>query len=350
MSLYTALMNTESGTAISNHAVLSPQYPSNVQPNAPLIEATSANFRPDISIVIPVFNEVECIESLHQQLLAVLEKNEPTWEIIYVDDGSTDGTLPLLKRIAESDKRSILIDFIRNYGKTPAMCAGIDRAQGKVIIFMDADLQNDPKDIPRLLEKLDEGFDVVSGRRKNRQDEFFLRLVPSWFANRLIAKVTGVNLKDYGCCLKAFRSEYIKDAKLYGEMHRFVPIYAAWKGARIAEIPVIHHPRTTGQSKYGISRTFRVILDLINVAFMANFMTAPIYVFGAFGLSCFCLSFLACVALGAVFAFASSPILTVILPILAVLFGLGGIQFILLGLLSEVLARTYFEAQISAST
>lgn len=301
--------------------------------------------RPELSIIIPIFNEIDSIPLLYERLLQTLDKMRESWELILIDDGSVDGSSALLKDLSLKDKRVKLIKFVRNFGKTPAMCAGLDRARGRIIIFMDADLQNDPVDLPRLLAKLDEGYDVVSGRRKNRQDELFLRLIPSWFANRLIAKVTGVNLRDYGCCLKAFRSEYIQNAKMYGEMHRFVPIYAAWQGARIAEIPVTHHARQYGYSKYGISRTYRVILDLINVAFMSNFMTAPIYVFGAFGLTSLFASFVL-FALTAALAFMQvSHVLMTIIPILAVTLFIGGAQFILMGLSAEVLIRTYFESQ-----
>jgi glycosyltransferase involved in cell wall biosynthesis len=300
---------------------------------------------PDLSLIIPIYNEVDSIHVLYGQLLSVLDTMRQTWELILIDDGSTDGSSEVLKTLSKNDKRIVLIKFVKNFGKTPAMNAGLDRARGKIIMFMDADLQNDPKDIPRLLGKLDEGYDVVSGRRQKRQDELFLRLIPSWFANILIAKVTGVHLRDYGCCLKAFRAQYIKNAKMYGEMHRFIPIYAAWQGARIAEIPVIHHARAYGYSKYGISRTFRVILDLITVAFMSNSMTAPIYVFGAFGLTSFCISMLLLAGSLIVPFLSGSTALHILFPVLAVLFGLASIQFVLMGLTAEVLIRTYYESQ-----
>lgn len=300
---------------------------------------------PDVSLIIPIYNEVDSIHILYEKLLSVLTTINRTWELILIDDGSTDGSSQILKTLAKKDNRIVLVKFVKNFGKTPAMNAGLDKARGKIIMFMDADLQNDPQDIPRLLGKLDEGYDVVSGRRQNRQDELFLRLIPSWFANILIAKVTGVHLRDYGCCLKAFRAQYIKNAKMYGEMHRFIPIYAAWQGARITEIPVIHHARAYGYSKYGISRTFRVILDLITIAFMSNSMTAPIYVFGAFGLTSFCISMLLLAGSLVVPFLTGSTALQVLAPTLAVMFGLASIQFVLMGLTAEVLIRTYYESQ-----
>lgn len=300
---------------------------------------------PDLSLIIPVCNEVETLETLYDQLIAVLAPSKSTYEIIFIDDGSTDGSYEKLRELWAKDPHLKVIKFARNFGKTAAMSAALDIARGNVIIPLDADLQNDPKDIPRLLAKLDEGYDVVSGWRKKRHDELFLRLIPSWIANRLISSITGVRLSDYGCCLKAYRRDVIRDVRLYGEMHRFVPIYATWHGARVTEIPVIHHPRRHGKSKYGISRTFKVVLDLITVTFMSNYLTKPIYVFGSVGLASFAISiaaFLWMVILRCCYAthFIDTP-----LPVLVAMFFVVGVQLILMGLLAELLMRTYYESQ-----
>src|SRR5918997_2077281 len=221
-----------------------------------------------------------------------------TGEIIYVDDGSTDASLEVLRELAARDPRVRVVALRRNYGQTAAMAAGIDAARGQVLIPMDADLQNDPVDIARLLAKLDEGFDVVSGWRKERQDKMVTRKIPSAIANTVISFIGGVKLHDYGCSLKAYRREFLKEVKLYGAMHRFIPIYASWVGARVTEIPVRHHPRTMGKSKYGLSRTFKVMLDLMTIKFMASYHTKPIYVFGLFGFSSFLISIVAAVWAG----------------------------------------------------
>ncbi|HJZ12420.1 MAG TPA: glycosyltransferase, partial [Acidobacteriota bacterium] len=233
----------------------------------------------------------------------------------------------------------------RNYGQTAAMAAGIDAARGKVLIPMDADLQNDPADITRLLEKLDEGYDVVSGWRRNRQDKLITRKIPSMIANKLISWIGGVPLHDYGCSLKAYRRESLEDVRLYGEMHRFIPIYASWAGARVSEIPVEHHARKMGKSKYGLSRTLKVIFDLMTIKFMASYQTKPIYVFGSFGMLAFTVSLLS--GLYAVFLklFHKADFVQTPLPILAVVMFAVGIQFLLMGLLAEMLVRTYHESQ-----
>ena len=222
--------------------------------------------------------------------MAALASLHRTTEIIYVDDGSTDGSLEALREIAHADPRVHVVALRRNYGQTAAMAAGIDAARGQVLIPMDADLQNDPADIVRLLEKIDEGYDVVSGWRKNRQDKLITRKIPSMLANRLISWIGGVPLHDYGCSLKAYRRESLQDVQLYGEMHRFIPIYASWSGARVTEIPVEHHARTMGKSKYGLSRTIKVIFDLMTIKFMASYQTKPLYVFGWAGLLTFVVS------------------------------------------------------------
>src|ERR1700755_1712033 len=248
---------------------------------------------PEISLFLPVLNEEPNLRPLHGKIDEALALLGRTAEIIYVDDGSSDDSLNVLREIAAHDSRVRVVALRRNYGQTPAMAAGIHAARGRVLIPMDADLQNDPADIARLLEKLDEGYDVVSGWRKNRKDKMVTRKIPSMLANRLISWIGGVPLHDYGCSLKAYRRESLEDVRLYGEMHRFIPIYASWSGARVAEIPVEHHPRTMGKSKYGLSRTVKVVFDLITIKFMAEYHTKPIYVFGTFGLIAFAVSFLA---------------------------------------------------------
>jgi len=303
---------------------------------------------PDISIFLPVFNEEPNLRPLHTKLSEALNTLDRSSEIVYVDDGSTDGSLKILREIAHLDPRLRVVALRRNYGQTAAMAAGIDAAKGKVLIPMDADLQNDPADIARLLDKLDEGYGVVSGWRKNRKDKMVTRKIPSMLANRLISWIGGVPLHDYGCSLKAYRRESLEDVRLYGEMHRFIPIYAAWAGARVTEIPVEHHARTMGKSKYGLSRTIKVVFDLITIKFMASYQTKPIYVFGTFGMFAFGISFFS--GLYAVFlkyshkaTFVQTP-----LPILCIVMFAVGVQFLLMGLLAEMLVRTYHESQAKA--
>ena len=302
---------------------------------------------PEISLFLPVLNEEPNLRPLHGKIDEALAHVGRTAEVIYVDDGSTDGSLEVLRELARLDPRVRVIALRRNYGQTAAMAAGIDAARGKVLIPMDADLQNDPADISRLLDKLDEGFDVVSGWRKERQDKMVSRKIPSMIANRVISLIGGVHLHDYGCSLKAYRHEFLKEVKLYGEMHRFIPIYASWVGARVTEIPVRHHPRTMGQSKYGLSRTFKVMLDLMTIKFMASYHTKPIYVFGMFGFGAFTISTVAFVwallrKLGGE-SFIRNPLFSVAIVMFAV-----GVQFILMGLLAEMLVRTYHESQSKA--
>jgi glycosyltransferase involved in cell wall biosynthesis len=299
---------------------------------------------PEISLFLPVLNEEPNLRPLHAKIDEALAVLGHTAEIIYVDDGSTDGSLEVLRELARRDPRVRVIALRRNYGQTAAMAAGIDAAQGKVLIPMDADLQNDPADIARLLDKLDEGFDVVSGWRKERQDKMVSRKIPSMIANRVISLIGGVHLHDYGCSLKAYRHEFLKEVKLYGEMHRFIPIYASWVGARVTEIPVQHHPRTMGKSKYGLSRTFKVMLDLMTIKFMASYHTKPIYVFGMFGFGAFSISAVAFLwallrKLGGE-SFIRNPLFSIAIVMFAV-----GVQFILMGLLAEMLVRTYHESQ-----
>jgi glycosyltransferase involved in cell wall biosynthesis len=303
---------------------------------------------PEISIFLPVLNEEPNLRPLHARLDEALQKLGRTAEIIYVDDGSTDDSLNVLRELAELDPRVRVIALARNYGQTPAMAAGIDAARGEVLVPMDADLQNDPADIARLLEKIDEGYDVVSGWRKNRQDKLITRRIPSMIANRVISWIGGVPLHDYGCSLKAYRRESLADVHLYGEMHRFIPIYASWSGARVTEIPVEHHARTMGKSKYGLSRTIKVVFDMMTIKFMASYQTKPLYVFGWAGLLTLLVSLL-CAVFAFLMKYADWPhhadFVQTPLPVLTMVMLVLGIQFFLMGLLAEMLVRTYHESQ-----
>ncbi len=311
----------------------------------PILDTLESERSPDISIFLPVYNEELNLPPLYGKLRQALSQLGRSAEVIFVDDGSSDKSLEVLRELAANDSRIRVVALRRNYGQTAAMAAGIDAARGKVLIPMDADLQNDPADILRLLEKLDEGYDVVSGWRKDRKDKLMTRKIPSRLANRLISLIGGVPLHDYGCSLKAYRRESLQDVRLYGEMHRFIPIYASWAGARVAEIPVEHHPRTMGTSKYGLSRTIKVIFDLMTIKFMASYQTKPIYVFGTFGVLAFSISLLA--GLYAVFLklFHKADFVQTPLPILTIVMFAVGIQFLLMGLLAEMLVRTYHESQ-----
>jgi glycosyltransferase involved in cell wall biosynthesis len=307
----------------------------------------AAIYRPELSLFLPVLDEEENLRPMHEKIKAALDTLGKTAEVIFVDDGSTDRSLSILKEIAAADPRVRVISLRRNYGQTAAMSAGIDAAKGHILIPMDADLQNDPADIKRLLDKLDEGYDVVSGWRKNRQDKLISRKIPSQVANRIISWIGGVPLHDYGCSLKAYRRDVIQDVKLYGEMHRFIPIYASWAGARVTEIPVDHHARTMGRSKYGISRTVKVIFDLMTIKFMASYQTKPIYVFGTFGMIAFLLAMLAGIWAIVLKIYGTSFISTP-LPVVAVVMLAISVQFFLMGLLAELLVRTYHESQDKA--
>jgi glycosyltransferase involved in cell wall biosynthesis len=310
---------------------------------------------PELSLFLPVLDEEESLRPMHDKIRSALDALGKTAEVIYVDDGSTDRSLPILRELAAEDKRIRVISLRRNYGQTAAMSAGIDAARGRILIPMDADLQNDPADIKRLLDKLDEGYDVVSGWRKNRRDKLISRKIPSQIANRIISWIGGVPLHDYGCSLKAYRREVIQDVKLYGEMHRFIPIYAAWAGARVTEIPVDHHARTMGKSKYGISRTIKVVFDLMTIKFMASYQTKPIYVFGFFGMLAFLASILAGLYAGFL-KFADwfglpqyqADLVETPLPVLSIVMFAIAVQFFLMGLLAELLVRTYHESQDKA--
>ena len=243
---------------------------------------------PDVSITIPIYNEEQNIQTLYERIRGAMDALGRTWELVLVNDGSRDKSAERLDCVAAGDVRVRVIHLSRNYGQTAALMAGLDHARGEIIVPMDGDLQNDPGDIGRLLAKLDDGYDVVSGWRKDRKDAKFSRNLPSRIANELISTVSGVHLHDYGCSLKAYRRDVLEGVKLYGEMHRFVPIYAAWNGARVAEIEVTHHPRIHGESKYGLERVVKVVLDLLVVKFLYRYAQKPIYLFGGFG--CVCLT------------------------------------------------------------
>ncbi len=300
---------------------------------------------PGISVVIPVYNEEATIPHLHEALTEALRNLDRSWEVVLVNDGSDDDTGDRLDEVAREDDRFTAIHLRRNFGQTPAMSAGFDHARGEVIVAMDADLQNDPSDIPKLLAKMDEGFDVVSGWRRDRKDPFITRILPSRMANWLISSVTGVRLHDYGCSLKAYRREIIDDVQLYGEMHRFIPALARWAGAEIAEVEVTHHPRRWGSSKYGLSRTARVFLDLLTVKFLLSYATRPIQVFGRWGLASGVLGFVIALWLTARKFVMGEDIGDRPALLLAVLLILVGFQFITMGLLAELQSRTYYEAQ-----
>ena len=298
-----------------------------------------------VSIITPIYNERESLPHLIEKINMVMEKNNYTYELICIDDGSVDGTTELLKKLAlETDHLKAII-LRRNYGQTPAMAAGFQNAKAQVIISLDADLQNDPTDIPLLIEKLAQGYDLVSGWRKNRQDATITRLIPSKIANALIGEVTGVKLHDYGCSLKAYRAELLADMNLYGELHRFLPALAFIEGGKITEIPVKHHARQFGQSKYGLSRTFRVLMDLLTIWFMKKFLTRPMHVFGSLGLISLVLgvllgSYLTFLKFGLAQSIGDRPLL-----ILVVILLITGVQLFSFGLLGELLMRTYHESQ-----
>jgi glycosyltransferase involved in cell wall biosynthesis len=297
-----------------------------------------------LSIVIPVYNEEESLRPLHERLARVLGGPGTRHEIIFVNDGSADGSEGVLAGIARADPNVRVINFRRNYGQTAALMAGFDVARGEVIVPMDGDLQNDPEDIPRLVAKLEEGYDVVSGWRRDRHDGFRRRLA-SRVANRLVSWISGVRLHDYGCTLKAYRRDALMGVKLYGEMHRFIPVYASWQGARVTELPVNHHARRFGASKYGFERVLKVALDLIVIKFLAGYANKPIYVFGGFGIAALAVSLLAGLYALYLKFFEGTPFILTPLPLLVALTFLAGITSILMGLLAELIMRTWYEAQ-----
>ena len=299
----------------------------------------------NLSLVVPVFNEVENLPALYNEVVKAFEDRDLEFELILVDDGSRDGSVPLMLELTERDERVKVILLRRNFGQTAAMAAGFDAASGDVIIPMDGDLQNDPADIPKLVAKLEEGFDVVSGWRARRKDRFFSRRLPSILANGLISRMTGVRLHDYGCTLKAYRREVLTEVNLYGELHRFVPALASQVGARVTEIPVNHRPRRAGTSKYGIDRTLRVVLDLITVKFLLKYATRPMQLFGKWGVVTFLLAGLSGVTTLWMKFFQGLSMNRNPLTILTAFLLFTGVQFIVMGLLGELVTRTYHEVQ-----
>ncbi|HEU4390453.1 MAG TPA: glycosyltransferase family 2 protein [Blastocatellia bacterium] len=300
---------------------------------------------PEISIIIPVYNEEQNLRPLYTRLRESLERIGRTYEVIFVDDGSTDTSLEALREAADLNPKVRVIRLRRNYGQTAAMSAGIDHSRGRILVPMDADLQNDPADIAALIAKLDEGYDVVSGWRKERKDKLFTRRLPSAAANHLISWLSGVPLHDFGCTLKAYRRDVLADVKLYGEMHRFIPVYASWSGARVTELAVEHHPRTAGNSKYGLSRTIKVIFDLITIKFLSSYLTKPLYMFGTAGIVCLLISFVS-MLLALYYRFIRDVHLNRMpLATLAMIMFAMGIQFVFMGLLAEMVVRTYHESQ-----
>jgi glycosyltransferase involved in cell wall biosynthesis len=299
----------------------------------------------DLSIIVPFFNERENLPQLYEELIQSLEPQKKSFEILFIDDGSTDGSAGIVEAIAGRDHRVRIVQFARNFGQTAAMAAGFHHAQGSVSIAIDADNQNDPADIPRLLAKLEEGYDVVSGWRRKRQDTLLTRKMPSWLANRLLSMVTGLTLHDYGCSLKAYRAECVDAIELYGEMHRFIPAYAHMAGARVAEIEVAHRPRSKGDSKYGLGRIFKVLMDLATVKFLMSYATKPGHLFGGLG-AFLCTGGIASGIEVLVEKFVKGTFAhrNPFLLLAVFLFSLG-MQFILMGLIAEMLVRTYHESQ-----
>lgn len=300
----------------------------------------------DLSVISPVYNEEESVVLLHQAVTRALAPLDLQWELVLVDDGSTDGSLKQLEMLAGQDPEHVrVVELRRNFGQTTAIAAGIDHSQGEIIVLIDADLQNDPADIPMMLEKLDEGYDVVSGWRVDRQDTYITRTLPSHLANSLISQVTGVHLHDYGCTLKAYRREVITGFRLYGEMHRFIPAYAKWVGAKIIEVPVHHHPRRFGKAKYGLERTLKVLLDLFTVKFLNSYSSKPIYLFGGLGMILILAAVIVLLVLIGLRIFAGEHMIRSPLLILSVMLVILGFQSILQGLIAELLVRTYHESQ-----
>ncbi|MBN1796651.1 MAG: glycosyltransferase family 2 protein [Sedimentisphaerales bacterium] len=300
----------------------------------------------EVSIVVPLFDEQKNIEPLYNEIKDVIE-GKYSYEIIFIDDGSTDGSYEILSRLYRADNHIRVIRFRKNFGQTAAMSAGFDHSRGRIIIPLDADRQNDPADIPAMIDKLRQGYDIVSGWRKKRHDKALTRRLPSKTANWLIAEITGVKLHDFGCTLKVYRREVLDETKLYGEMHRFIPALASWSGAHICEMVVNHRPRTAGRAKYGLGRTLKVILDLITVKFLGSFSTKPIYVFGGLGLITAIGAFLSGLAVLYQKFFSNSHLAMNRNPLLVLTAMLitTTIQFILMGLLAEILVRTYHESQ-----
>src|ERR1700751_3982051 len=298
-----------------------------------------------ISIIVPVFNEAESLVELCQGVRRELIRLGRNWEIIFINDGSVDGSEEILDHLAEEDQRVRVIHFKRNMGQTAAMMAGFDHARGEVIIPLDGDGQNDPADIPKMLELLEQGYDVVSGWRKDRQDNYIKRNLPSIFANRLISAVSGVELHDFGCSLKAYKRHVVDGLRLYGEMHRFLPIYASWHGAKIAEVIVNHQPRRTGSSKYGLERVVKVLLDLLVVKFLDRAAAKPMYVFGGCGIFSLAISLLTFIWMIYLKISRGTSFIATPLPLIVVVTFMIAMMCILLGLLAEMITRTFYESQ-----
>lgn len=300
----------------------------------------------DLSVVVPVYNEEGSLKELYIRLTQVLSGLKKTYEIIFVDDGSVDDSYKILIGIKKHDRSVRVVSFLRNFGQTAALSAGVDNSFGKIIVTIDADLQNDPKDIPRLIEKIYEGYDVVSGWREKRHlESYWTKRIPSLLANKLISKIVGFELHDYGCTLKAYRKEFIKPIKLYGEMHRFIPAYAFWYGAKITEIPISYKLRRFGKSKYNLSRTYKVILDLVTVKFLESFITKPIYVFGTLGLISFGGGITSVILMVLNKLIRGISMIQSPLLLLSALFVILGAMFIAIGLLAEIIVRIYYESQ-----
>jgi glycosyltransferase involved in cell wall biosynthesis len=312
------------------------------RPDLPIVRVSKEAAVVEVSVVVPVYNEVDNIGPLYDAVARVMASAGRSYELLVVDDGSTDGTVERVTELAARDSRVRVVKFRRNFGQTAAMQAGLQLASGDAIVTLDGDLQNDPADIPGMLAKLDEGYDVVHGWRRNRQDAWLSRKLPSKIANWVISRVTGFKIHDLGCTLKAMRREIAQELELYGEMHRFIPILAHWRGARCVEIETRHHPRRFGQTKYGIGRTTRVVLDLVTVKFMLQYFASPMKLFGRIGLWCGGLSMLAGLATVAMKVFQDFDMTGNPLLLAAVTCGLAAIQFFSLGLLGEVAARIYF--------
>jgi glycosyltransferase involved in cell wall biosynthesis len=309
-----------------------------------ILHSANSKSHPEISVVIPLFNEAENVGLLYSELKSAMKEMGLPWEVIFVDDGSTDGTDEVLRGLHAHEDGVCVVKLRRNFGQTAAMTAGFNHARGEIIICLDGDLQNDPHDIARLVNKLSEGYDVVSGWRANRRDGFWLRTLPSRIANWLISRTTGTYLHDYGCTLKAYRADMIRELRLYGEMHRFIPALIGGNGARITELPVNHSPRRYGTSKYGISRTMRVVLDLLTVKFLLSFLTKPLQIFGVLGLLSLSMGMVICFYLAAMKIFAGYGLAERPLLLLGVFLGIVGVQFICMGILAEIQTRSYHES------
>ena len=299
----------------------------------------------DVSVVLPIYNEAESLPLLFEALLSTLRTEHYRFEILAVDDGSKDASSEVLSALSADNPEVRVIHFARNYGQTAALMAGFDQSRGEVVVTLDADLQNDPRDIPRLIARIHEGYDVVSGWRADRQDAALTRKLPSVIANRLISKISGVALNDYGCTLKAYRREIMAGVRLYGEMHRFIPVYASWMGARVVEMPVGHFARRFGKSNYGMGRVYKVVLDLMVAKFLEDYLVKPIYVFGGFGMMAIAGSIAVLLSAIGLRLFAHTSLIQTPLPLLAAMIFLVGCMSILMGLLAEIMMRTYFESQ-----